>query len=484
MDTTFKIKTLAEIAKAVDPFKKKGLKVVHCHGEFDLLHFGHTRYFKAARKFGDLLIVTLTPDRFIMKGPGRPVFNEDQRAEAIANLEFVDYVGINEKADGEHVIRIIKPDIYVKGSEYIEKKDVTGRLEVEKKMIESLGGEMKFTHEAIFSSSKLLNNHFNVFPKESKPFLDKLSNEYDAMDILAFIDRLKEMKILLIGEPRIDEHIMCSPDKENPSQKIVVDTFSMPKGLLTGISILKHYCENLTILPIPLIDQEGDYNPCMISSIEEEELAASTKPNCTHYWDSQTNFNLFNVTSKIVNCNKHELENKLLILLESKIDDFDSVLLFDHGSITNKIKNFLANQKLFLALIIQEQNAMNELYQYSNIDFLCLPEGLNKNLHQTDQILRTAQSEILVVSDSECRWRHNEYSQIPRFSNKLDNSLGYDLPSLLLSILAPLRAIKINPEWLELIGNALITLLAEKNRSIDIFDKTVFEKFIIALLNR
>ena len=149
-----------------------------------------------------------------------------------------------------------------------------------------------------------------------------------------------------------------------------------------------------------------------------------------------------------------------------------------------KIKNFLANQKLFLALIIQEQNAMNELYQYSNIDFLCLPEGLNKNLHQTDQILRTAQSEILVVSDSECRWRHNEYSQIPRFSNKLDNSLGYDLPSLLLSILAPLRAIKINPEWLELIGNALITLLAEKNRSIDIFDKTVFEKFIIALLNR
>ena len=70
--------------------------MVLCHGCFDLMHPGHIKYFQAAKRMGDVLAVTVTPDRYIDKGAGRPVFNENLRAESIAALECVDYVAINK----------------------------------------------------------------------------------------------------------------------------------------------------------------------------------------------------------------------------------------------------------------------------------------------------------------------------------------------------------------------------------------------------
>ena len=91
-----KILSLSELEKAVHAAKKAGKTVVQCHGVFDLLHPGHILHFQAARKEGDVLVVTLTRDEHVGKGPGRPVFNQRLRAESIASLECVDFVAVNE----------------------------------------------------------------------------------------------------------------------------------------------------------------------------------------------------------------------------------------------------------------------------------------------------------------------------------------------------------------------------------------------------
>ena len=91
-----KIVTLDELEKTVANLKKHGKTVVMCHGVFDLLHPGHIMHFEAAKREGDVLIVTLTKDQYVGKGPGRPVFNQRLRAESIASLGCVDYVAINE----------------------------------------------------------------------------------------------------------------------------------------------------------------------------------------------------------------------------------------------------------------------------------------------------------------------------------------------------------------------------------------------------
>ena len=85
-------------------------KIVHCHGVFDLLHIGHIWYLKEAKSHGDILIVTITPDKYVNKGPHRPIFNEKLRAEAVEALGFVDYVVINEWPTSVEAITIIKPD--------------------------------------------------------------------------------------------------------------------------------------------------------------------------------------------------------------------------------------------------------------------------------------------------------------------------------------------------------------------------------------
>ena len=85
-----KIIALDALASITTSLKSEGKKIAHCHGCFDLMHLGHIKHFEAAKNTADVLIVTLTPDRFVNKGPGRPVFNEMHRMEAIAALQCVD----------------------------------------------------------------------------------------------------------------------------------------------------------------------------------------------------------------------------------------------------------------------------------------------------------------------------------------------------------------------------------------------------------
>ena len=81
-----KIVSLDTLLKEMAAVKKKKKRLVHCHGVFDLIHPGHIRHLETAKRLGDLLIVTVTPDRFVNKGPGRPIFPEALRAENLAAL--------------------------------------------------------------------------------------------------------------------------------------------------------------------------------------------------------------------------------------------------------------------------------------------------------------------------------------------------------------------------------------------------------------
>ncbi|MBT6047191.1 MAG: adenylyltransferase/cytidyltransferase family protein [Candidatus Scalindua sp.] len=151
-----KIVELKEIEKTLQRLKFKGKKIVHCHGCFDLMHPGHIKYFQAAKGMGDVLVVTVTPDVFVDKGPDRPVFNQGLRADSIAALECVDYVAINKWPTAEETLRLLRPDIYVKGQEFEKLEDKTGKIQKEFEIIKEIGAELKFTHEIVFSSTELL----------------------------------------------------------------------------------------------------------------------------------------------------------------------------------------------------------------------------------------------------------------------------------------------------------------------------------------
>jgi rfaE bifunctional protein nucleotidyltransferase chain/domain len=155
-----KVLEYSDLEKETEKLRNESRIIVLCHGCFDLMHPGHIMHFQSAKTMGDLLVVTVTPDIYVDKGPGRPVFNESLRVMSIAALECVDFAAINKWPTAEETLRSLKPHIYVKGQEFEKGADATGKIQKEMKIVKEIGAEIRFTHEMVFSSTRLLNEYF------------------------------------------------------------------------------------------------------------------------------------------------------------------------------------------------------------------------------------------------------------------------------------------------------------------------------------
>lgn len=109
-----------ELTGLGERLREAGQRIVFTNGHFDLLHVGHLRYLQAARGLGDALVVGVNDDAVtrLRKGPDRPVLPEAERAELLAGLACVDYVTIFHEPTAEHCIRLLRPNIYIKGGDY------------------------------------------------------------------------------------------------------------------------------------------------------------------------------------------------------------------------------------------------------------------------------------------------------------------------------------------------------------------------------
>ena len=128
-----KITPRNELKAEVDRLKREGKKVVFTNGCFDILHAGHTRYLREARKLGDALILALNSDSSVrsIKGPMRPIVPEAERAEVVASLDSVDYVTVFDELTPLELIEDLRPDVIVKGGDWAE-KDIVGAETVRK----------------------------------------------------------------------------------------------------------------------------------------------------------------------------------------------------------------------------------------------------------------------------------------------------------------------------------------------------------------
>ena len=173
MKHSSKVKSLEELAILLEELREDApRRVVHCHGVFDLLHIGHIRYLQSARGLGDVLVVSLTRDEFVGKGPHRPAFPEQLRVDALAALDCVDYVMVNEWPTATEVIRRLKPDIFAKGAEFRNRK--TPELIEEEAVAAEVGAAVEFIEEVTSSSSHLINKYLSPFDDAVDSYLADL----------------------------------------------------------------------------------------------------------------------------------------------------------------------------------------------------------------------------------------------------------------------------------------------------------------------
>ena len=142
-----------EIRKIAAELKAKGKKIVLANGCFDLIHIGHIRYLREAKSYADVLIVAINSDESVrsLKGPGRPLLPERERAEIVDSLEMVDYVFIFDEPDVREILRELRPDYHAKGGDYtpetVPEKDVAEAVGA--KVIITGGGKVRSTSEII-----------------------------------------------------------------------------------------------------------------------------------------------------------------------------------------------------------------------------------------------------------------------------------------------------------------------------------------------
>jgi lipopolysaccharide heptosyltransferase I len=117
-----KLQTLAQLQNILAEAKKKGRRVVLANGCFDLIHAGHIRYLQGAKEKGDILVLALNSDQSVtsLKGPGRPILSQEERAEILGSFSFVDYLVIFNEPNVEKLLEALKPDVHAKGSDYTE----------------------------------------------------------------------------------------------------------------------------------------------------------------------------------------------------------------------------------------------------------------------------------------------------------------------------------------------------------------------------
>lgn len=229
------------------------MKKVLCHGVFDVLHAGHLKYFEGAKKYGDRLIVSVTADKFVNKGPGRPYFSERKRIEMLESLKIVDEVVLSDEATAIGVIRRLQPDFYVKGPDYKRiEDDVTGEILNEKAAVESHGGKLVFTDEETYSSGHIINRFFASWSDEQRATIEKIQSLGGITAVEKAIEELAELKVLVVGEPILDVYRFVNPEGISSKSPTVSARFVREEVYQGGSLAIKNhldgFCKEVRIL--------------------------------------------------------------------------------------------------------------------------------------------------------------------------------------------------------------------------------------------
>ncbi len=443
-----KIERLAEILKE---HRDLGQKIVHCHGVFDLLHIGHIRYLEQAKRLGDILVVTLTPDKYVDKGPNRPAFSEKLRAEALASLHFVDYVAINEWPTAEETLRILKPHIYVKGSEFKNtESDPTGKIGREEKVIREIGAKLEFTEDIVFSSSNLINRFFSNFSEEVEEYLSVFRKRYSLKDVITCLDQMEDLKVLVVGDTILDEYQYCEAIGKSSKDPILALKYESHElfagGVLAVANHVANFASNVHLLTI--LGEKNSY---------EDFIKSQLHPNIIPHFFVQNNAPTTIKRRFIVGYSLNKLfeiyimdesgltleeSEKCLGWLKNELPKYDIVIAadFGHGIISGSMIDILTEKSKFLAVNTQVNagnRGFNTISRYPHADYICIAEHeirldtrkLSSNLrHIMHDIATKLDCSKLVVTQGRqgatIFSEQNGYLSVPSFASKVVDRIG------------------------------------------------------------
>jgi rfaE bifunctional protein nucleotidyltransferase chain/domain len=468
-----KVLTIAEIAGVVTKIRDNEETIALCHGVFDLLHPGHFQHFKEASNLADFLIVSITSDAFVNKGPGRPLFTEEIRASTLAALEMVDYVIVSEQATAETAINLIKPDYYVKGSDYSNPRDdVTGKILTEKTAVENYGGSMHFTGGLTSSSSLLINKFYSLVDSQTQNWLNTFKETDGLENVLDSLEKISNLKVLILGETIIDQYTSCTPLAKSSKDPILAfhqhKTSFFPGGVLAIANSSSSWASKTKVITFSGVNDQilNNLGTKINSNIECEYILANDRPTILkhRYVDEASNARVFEYYDFSDLELSAETSNKILSSISAQIGNFDLVLAADygHGYFTKSVISLIQEKSSFLAINTQANagnRGFNTIAKYSNVDVISLNgselqlELRDRNpdyIHIVPKIIQEKSASYAVVTlggDGLLVFDNKgNYEKVPAFATKVVDKVGagdsvFIIASLLAKVKAPLKVI-------------------------------------------
>jgi rfaE bifunctional protein nucleotidyltransferase chain/domain len=401
-----KIYGLDELVPAVERARAGGKRVVHCHGVFDLLHIGHIRHFEQAKKLGDVLVVTLTPDRFVNKGIGRPAFTEALRAEFLASLACIDFVAINKWPTAVDTIRLIRPDVFAKGSEFKTLEDTIGHVSQEAEAVRAVGGDVAFTEDVVFSSSALINQYMSQYPDHVRDFLAEFSGRWPAEAVLAPLKAAAGLKVLVVGETIIDEYTYCEAIGKSGKEPVLATKYvgadKFGGGVLACANHAAGFADQVDVFTMlgEGLDQEDFVRSTLRSNVtpilvEKKGSPTIVKQRFVEKYLSQKMFEVYRINDDALD---EKADADLCDRLRAMLPKYDVVIVADygHGMLTRNAIGVLGRHARFLAVNTQSNagnHGFNMISKYPRADYVCLAQREvaleTRTLHLTpDEMVR------------------------------------------------------------------------------------------------
>ena len=449
-----KLKSLRFLENLSKKLKKDKKKIVLCHGDFDFLHLGHVKHFQTAKEKADCLIVSVTSDSKMQKGIGRPLYKEKERIEFLSSLSIIDFLYVDYNKTAIEVISKIKPDYYAKGQDYKNpKKDFTGGILNEKRILEKHGGKIVFTDEQTFSASSIINQL--TLNKKLISIIKDIKKQFPFEKIKTIIDKMKEKKVLIIGDTILDEYIyvkgLGKPSKENIVAGLYDDKELFLGGVFSSVGNLSSFCDNIDV--ITSIGNEEKYEKFIKTNIPKnikkrlffKSHSITTKK--TRFIDRAAGHahlkKLFEVYEMKDNPISKKTEIKILKFLNKNIKKYDLVIVNDygHGLLTKKMIEILCKKSKYLTVNVQI-NAGNQGYnlvtKYKKAKYysLDIEEAKrvtnNKNMQPKEvptSILKlTGGKNVALTMGAQgsisCNSRDKKLFYVPSFTNVIVDTMG------------------------------------------------------------
>ncbi len=335
MDWRTKIKTRQELARIVAEQRARGKKIVLCHGCFDILHPGHVRHLAWAKQQGDVLVVTVSSDAVVQKGPGWPFVPQELRAENLAAIEFVDYVAVDDGQWAGPILELLKPDVYVKGKEF--EHVYTGRIGRERALVQSYGGRVLFSSgDVVYSSTAIYRKErleLGLPDERLRRFRQR--NGVLLQDLEKLLEAGDSGRVVVVGDIPVLREVRCAATGGRSSAPFkTAERRCRPSGTWEVASALQRLGAAVTLLGVVGEDRAADYLADQAGKTEMEVrlLRDPTRPTACIERFVQGRAVLFETHEYEGHPPEPGVEERLVDLLDRFVPGSAAVVVVDYGA--------------------------------------------------------------------------------------------------------------------------------------------------------